>query len=51
MTKEEYLLHILRAGLIDVRIVEESAPYEKGKAQVVSFTITGRKTAECFSCY
>lgn len=51
VTKEEYLLHILRAGLIDVRILEEGEPYAKGKARVVSFTISGRKTAACCSCY
>jgi ubiquinone/menaquinone biosynthesis C-methylase UbiE len=51
VTKEEYLLHILRAGLIDVRILDESEPYAKGKARVVSFTISGRKTAACCSCF
>lgn len=43
VTKEEYLLDILRAGLIDLQIVEESKPYTKGRAQVASFTLTGRK--------
>jgi SAM-dependent methyltransferase len=51
VTKDEYLLHILRAGLIDVRILEESEPYPKGKTRVVSFTLSGRKTAANTSCF
>lgn len=50
VTRREYLLHVLRAGLLDVQILEESAPYEKGKARVVSFTITGQRPDRC-SCY
>lgn len=51
VTKEEYLQHILRAGLVDVKILEESAPYEKGKATVASFTVTGKKSSCCCSCF
>ncbi len=51
VTKDEYLLHILRAGLVDVRILDESKPYPKGKAHVVSFTISGRKTPKNESCF
>lgn len=51
ITRDEYILNIKRAGLIDVRVLEESAPYQKGKAQVASITITGRKSACCCSCY
>jgi arsenite methyltransferase len=41
--KEEYLAAIGEAGLIDVEILEESAPYAKGKARVSSFTIAGAR--------
>ena len=43
--KDEYLLHIQHAGLRGVRIVEASAPYSKGQAQVASFTVAGQKPA------
>jgi SAM-dependent methyltransferase len=42
--KEEYLAAITQAGLTDVEILDESAPYVKGEAQVVSFTIAGART-------
>ena len=42
-TKETYLRHIAEAGLQDIEILEESAPYEKGKIKVASFTVKGRK--------
>ncbi|MBK7401498.1 MAG: methyltransferase domain-containing protein [Myxococcales bacterium] len=51
ITKDEYLLHVQRAGLVDVRILEEGEPYAKGKARVVSFTLAGRKTPGCCSCF
>jgi ubiquinone/menaquinone biosynthesis C-methylase UbiE len=51
VTKDEYILAIKRAGLVDVKIVEESAPYAKGKARVVSFTIAGRRTPATTSCF
>jgi ubiquinone/menaquinone biosynthesis C-methylase UbiE len=41
--KEEYLATIAAAGLVDVEILEESAPYGKGKATVASFTIAGAR--------
>ena len=44
--KDEYLLHIQHAGLLEVRILEESAPYAKGQAQVASFTVAGQKPAQ-----
>jgi SAM-dependent methyltransferase len=39
--KSEYLEAIAQAGLTDVTILEESAPYLKGKVEVASFTISG----------
>jgi ubiquinone/menaquinone biosynthesis C-methylase UbiE len=43
VTREEYLLHIRNAGFENTRILEESAPYEKGKILVSSWTISGYK--------
>lgn len=39
--KEGYVTTIAAAGLVDFEILEESAPYKKGKAIVASFTIAG----------
>lgn len=41
--KPDYLATIVAAGLVDVEILEESAPYAKGKALVASFTIAGAR--------
>jgi len=41
--KDEYLDTLERAGFSDIRILEESEPYDKGKIQVASFTVWGRK--------
>lgn len=50
VTRAEYLGHIAGAGLDEVRIVEESAPYDKGEAVVASFTVAGRKPARRCCC-
>ncbi|MBN1409949.1 MAG: methyltransferase domain-containing protein [Spirochaetales bacterium] len=42
--RDEYLSIISKAGFTGVKILEESAPYEKGKIIICSFTITGIKT-------
>ncbi len=42
-TKEQYLRNIEAAGLTDISILEESAPYQKGKIQLASFTVKGIK--------
>jgi len=47
ITKEEYLNVLNQAGFKSIDIIEESMPYEKGKTQVVSFTIRGKKTTSC----
>lgn len=49
VTREEYMHHLEEAGFSTVEILEESAPYPKGNAEVVSFTIAGKKTG-CCSC-
>jgi arsenite methyltransferase len=43
VTREEYLGHLNNAGFTALEILEESAPYEKGKVLVSSWTIGGRK--------
>lgn len=48
--RDEYLRCIEDAGLTGVRVLEESAPYEKGKTRVASFTIAGMRPAGCCCC-
>ncbi len=43
VTRAEYLYQLETAGFSTIRVVEESAPYEKGKITVASWTITGKK--------
>lgn len=43
VTKSEYFHHLENAGFKTVEILEESAPYLKGNAEVASFTIAGKK--------
>jgi hypothetical protein len=43
VTRDEYLEQLVNAGFPSVNIIEESEPYEKGKAMVASWTITGIK--------
>jgi arsenite methyltransferase len=43
VTRDEYLKHLESAGFSSVNVIEESAPYEKGKIKVSSWTITGKK--------
>ena len=44
VTREEYLAQLKNAGFESIRIIEESAPYEKGRIMVASWTISGKKT-------
>ncbi|MCE1190252.1 MAG: methyltransferase domain-containing protein [Ignavibacteria bacterium] len=48
--KELYLKIISDAGFENVQILEESQPYEKGKIEVSSFTISGVKPAGGCCC-
>jgi arsenite methyltransferase len=50
VTKPEYLQMLLTAGFKEIRILEESQPYAKGKAEVCSFTISGVKRNTCCCC-
>jgi len=43
VTRDEYMQHLKNAGFASVEIIEESTPYAKGNAEVVSFTIAGKK--------
>jgi arsenite methyltransferase len=44
VTRDEYMAQLSNAGFHDVKIIEESAPYEKGKIVVSSWTITANKS-------
>lgn len=43
VTRAEYLTMLEAAGFKEIKILEESAPYQKGKAEVASMTISGIK--------
>jgi ubiquinone/menaquinone biosynthesis C-methylase UbiE len=43
VTRSEYLTMLENAGFKNIRIFEESNPYEKGQAEVASFTVSGDK--------
>ncbi len=43
VTLNEYLSAIEGAGFREIKIIEESRPYEKGKIMVCSFTLSGNK--------
>ncbi|MCX6230138.1 MAG: methyltransferase domain-containing protein [Bacteroidetes bacterium] len=47
VTKIEYMIQLSQAGFKTVQIIEESSPYAKGNAEVVSFTIAGKKIVGC----
>jgi arsenite methyltransferase len=48
--RSEYLLQLERAGFSGVNIIEESAPYPKGKVDVSSWTISAHKPKDDYSC-
>jgi arsenite methyltransferase len=49
ITRVEYMQQLEKSGFASVEILEESAPYAKGNAEVCSFTIAGKKAVGC-SC-
>jgi ubiquinone/menaquinone biosynthesis C-methylase UbiE len=49
VTRQEYMDHLKNAGFRDIEVLEESAPYPKGKIEVSGFTVFG-KTGKCCSC-
>lgn len=44
VTRDEYLSQLAQAGFESVKILEESAPYDKGKIKVASWTVKGVKS-------
>ena len=50
VTRDEYLGHLNMAGFISVQVIEESAPYDKGKTRVSSWTIYGEKPSGSCNC-
>ena len=50
VTRAEYMQHLKKAGYASVEILEESAPYAKGNAEVCSFTIAGKKSTGTCGC-
>ncbi len=50
VTREEYLKQLDNAGFSSVSILEESAPYDKGKIKVASWTIAAKKPKGGCSC-
>jgi ubiquinone/menaquinone biosynthesis C-methylase UbiE len=50
VTRDEYLEQLTAAGFTSVKIIEESAPYEKGKILVSSWTISGEKAVADDNC-
>lgn len=50
VTREEYFKTLAIAGFQNVEIIEESAPYAKGEAEVASFTIIGKKQNSTTCC-
>lgn len=50
VTRDEYIAQLNSAGFYSIRILEESDPYEKGKAMVASWTIAGEKPLSKCNC-
>jgi len=50
VTRSEYLEQLKNAGFDDIRIIEESQPYPKGKILVSSWTIAGVKSSCKCNC-
>ncbi|HEY9855887.1 MAG TPA: methyltransferase domain-containing protein [Stenomitos sp.] len=49
VTREVYLADVADAGFTEVRILEESAPYQKGHITVASLSVAGIKLSRCCS--
>jgi SAM-dependent methyltransferase len=45
VTRAEYLEQLEKAGFTKITIIEESAPYDKGKIMVSSWTVAGIKSS------
>lgn len=47
VTREEYMKTLKNAGFDEIKVLEESQPYKKGKISVSSITIFGKKAGKC----
>jgi ubiquinone/menaquinone biosynthesis C-methylase UbiE len=47
VTRDEYMSTLLTAGFSQIKVLEESKPYQKGLIHVSSFTIFGKKAGGC----
>ena len=50
VTRDEYLNTLTKSGFTGIEIIEESKPYQKGKAEVASITIAGKKPSGGCCC-
>lgn len=50
VTRKEYLKTLIDTGFTGIQILEESESYQKGKAEIASFTVYGRKETKCCCC-
>ncbi len=50
VTRGEYLNTLAKRGFTGIEVIEESKPYQKGKAEVASLTIAGKKPAGGCCC-
>ena len=50
VTRETYLKTLFETGFTGIQILEESKPYQKGRAEIASFTIFGKKEKKCSCC-
>ena len=50
VTRNEYLEQLTNAGFEKIRIIEESAAYDKGKIKVSSWTVAGEKPLDQRNC-
>jgi len=50
VTRDEYMSTLAKKGFTGVEIIEESNPYSKGKVEVASITIAGKKPTDGCSC-
>ena len=50
VTRDEYLKQLENSGFTSVKIIEESAPYDKGKIKVSSWTIAAKKPSDKCGC-
>jgi SAM-dependent methyltransferase len=48
--RDTYLSTVQEAGLTGLQVIEESAPYDKGRIQVASMTLAGSKPGGCCCC-